>query len=68
MKLCYPENDNAQPWSPTQREIARMYSYWKQKGIMLAKKLINWDHLNRLRAQTNVNEFEHLSLDPTLIL
>jgi hypothetical protein len=64
---CSGQRIQRQPWSPIQREIARTYSYWKQKGIMSAEELINWEHLNRLRAHTNITDEEHLSLDPTLI-
>jgi hypothetical protein len=64
---CSKKANQRQFWSPHQKEISRMFSYWKQKSIMEAKKLINWQHLNNLRTFTSISEVEHLSLDPTLI-
>jgi len=37
-----------QPWSPTQRSIARTFAYWKQKATMSKKKIFHWDHLDKL--------------------
>jgi hypothetical protein len=56
-----------QYWSPTQREVVRTFSYWKQKDIMASKRSINWDHLNRLQRYTSISEGDHSSLDPVLI-
>jgi hypothetical protein len=65
-RWCSQQRIQRQYWSPTQREVARNFSYWKQKDIMISKKLINWDHLNRLRRFTNVSKGDHSSLDPVL--
>jgi len=66
-RLCSNRRNQRQWWSPTQREIGRTYSYWKQKSNMEVKKLIHWDHLSRLRNYTSILEKGHLSLDPILI-
>jgi hypothetical protein len=34
---------------------------------MESKKLIHWDHLDQLQIHTNISDFEHSSLDPSLI-
>jgi hypothetical protein len=66
-KKCARKHGQRQYWSPKQKEIARTFSYWRQKAMMEAKKLINWEHLNNLRYYTSISDHDHLSLDPVLI-
>jgi hypothetical protein len=56
-----------QSWSPRQHEIAKTFSYWKQKSIMESKKLFIWDHLNQLRLHTNISDYDHSNIDPKFI-
>jgi hypothetical protein len=66
-RKCCKRTNQCQFWSPTQREIARSYSYWKQKAIMEAKKLIGWDQLNKLCVHTQISDYDHSILDPKII-
>jgi hypothetical protein len=45
-RQCAKKAQQRQAWSPKQRNIARNYSYWKQKHTMLMKRLLNWPHLD----------------------
>lgn len=56
-----------QDWSPASQLIGRTYSYWKQKLIMVNKKLIHREHLNQLRQGTNITQYEHDSLDLSIV-
>jgi len=66
-RLCLNRRNQRQWWSPTQREIGRTYSYWKQKSSMGNKKLIHSKRLSRLHKYTSISDKDHISLDPTLI-
>jgi hypothetical protein len=66
-RLCSNRRNQRQWWSPTQREIGRTYSYWKQKSNMENKKLIQWEHLSRLRKYTSISDEDHITLDPVQI-
>jgi hypothetical protein len=65
-KKCARKHGQRQFWSFKQNEIALTFSYWRQKAMIKAKKLINWEHLNN-RYYTSISDHDHLSLDPVLI-
>lgn len=56
-----------QAWSPTSQAIARTFSFWKQKLIMVNKRLIHREHLNQLRKGTNISQIDHDTLDLSTI-
>ncbi len=66
-RLCSRKTTQWQPWSPLQREIARTYSYWRQKLIMSAKNLFRWDHLEPLQRHTSILDEDHAVRDYQLI-
>jgi hypothetical protein len=66
-KTCMKKLKFRQDWSPTSQKVARQYSYWKQKLIMVNKKLLHRDHLEKLRKGTDISQLDHDSLDSTYI-
>jgi len=64
---CAKKVQQRQAWSPKQRNIARNYSYWKQKKNMSIKRLFNRPHLNQLRIHTDVLDYEHSKMDSSFI-
>jgi len=65
---CMKKRKQRQDWSPAAQLTARTYSYWKQKLIMVNKKLFHRKHLDQLRKGTNITQLEHDSLDIPLIV
>jgi hypothetical protein len=65
--LCAKKAHSRQPWSPIQRTIARLFSYWKQKNNMAKKKMFNWHHLDQLWHDTDISDYEHNVCDPSFI-
>jgi len=61
---CAKKRISKQAWSPESQKVARTCSYWKQKQIMVNKKIIHNGHLDQLHLNTYVSDFDHLSLDP----
>jgi hypothetical protein len=47
-RLCPPKAQQCQPWSQHQHEIARAFSYWKQKLVMANQKFFHREHLDQL--------------------
>jgi len=47
--------------------MARQYSYWKQKLIMVNKKHLHREHLEQLQKGTDISQLDHDSLDSTYI-
>ncbi|MFN9952374.1 MAG: hypothetical protein ACK55I_04680, partial [bacterium] len=41
------------------QRIGKTFSYWRQKATMAKKKIFLWDHLNRLRSNTDITDDEH---------
>ncbi len=66
-KQCARKNTQQQPWSPTQRKIAHIFTYWKQKANMSKKKLFHWNHLEKLRKFTDITDQEHQIRDLPII-
>jgi hypothetical protein len=66
-RQCMRKKKERQDWSPASQLIGRTYSYWKQKLIMVNKKLIHREHLNQLRQGTNITQYEHDSLDLSIV-
>jgi hypothetical protein len=56
---------NRQWWSPEQRCIGRTFTYWKQKLVYVQKKLINWQHLDKLHIHTEISDNDHVNLNLT---
>lgn len=52
---CAKRGHQCHPWSPQQREIARMFSYWKQKLVISKQRLFRWDQLDRHCAHTSIS-------------
>jgi len=48
-----------QHWSPELQRIGKTFSYRRQKATMAKKKIFLWDHLNRLRSNTDITDDEH---------
>ena len=67
-RQCMKKRKQRQDWSPASQLTARTYSYWKQKLIMVNKKLLHRNHLDQLRKGTNITQLEHDSLDIALII
>jgi hypothetical protein len=64
---CSGRKQQQQFWSPSQRTIARTFSYWKQKSIMEAKECFNWNHLDHLRRHTLITDLDHSIIDPVIL-
>jgi len=66
-RQCKKKCNQCQLWSPQLRQIAKTFSYWKQKLLMAHQHFFRWDHLNRLHMHTLISDQEHNIRDPTEI-
>jgi len=52
-----------QYWSPMQKNVARTYSYWRQKFRMSQMRSFPWKHLDQLRVNTDITDYDHQNRD-----
>jgi len=62
-RQCARKLPYRQEWEPTSQLIARTYSYWRQKKLMVQKKLIHSHHLDQLQKNIQISDYDHQSLD-----
>lgn len=62
-KQCARKLHTKQDWEPASQLIARTYSNWKQKRIMVSRKIVNFHHLDQLHKNIHVSDYEHQSLE-----